>query len=83
MKIGLDYIASFKFKNDYFNFLKVGVCTPYISAESDIHDFFAEEQKSYQISANTSIGLALSTHHWSFHFLVLGFGIRITRQWSY
>jgi hypothetical protein len=83
MKIGGSQSITFEFDNNHFNYLRLMVYTPFIYAKSNEYDLFAEEQKSCGVSFNTSLGLDLSAHHWEFHVLVLGFGIRLLRQWSY
>lgn len=83
MKIGGMYSITFEFDNSSFNYIRIGLSSPGIYAKSDVHDFYAEEQKSYAFVAPTKIGLDTSPHHWSFTAMILGFGVKVIRQWSY
>jgi len=83
MQIGGSRCVTFEFNNDSFNYFRVWAHTPFVYAKSDVYDLFAENQKTYGISLSTHIKLDLSDHHWSFSFLVLGFGIGLVRQWGY
>jgi hypothetical protein len=83
MKIGGTLYFKIKFKDDHFNFLKLSLSTPYLYAKSDVYEFYAEDQKTIGISLKTCAEFESSAYRWSFVLLVLGFGIGVTRQWSY
>ena len=81
MKIGGSKYITFDY--GICNYLRFSFYSPYLYLESDVYKKYSEEQRSAGIQAPTLISFDSSAHHWSFSFLILGFGFGITRQWSY
>lgn len=66
-----------------FDYFKVWLCFPYFSKGLLPYDIYYTETKQYKLSLNTEIKFRKASWFWDFSFLILGFGIQMSRQNGY
>lgn len=75
---------------DYFDYLDVDVVLPeimmgkmFISDRPYKAACVNNKLNNYYFNGETFIGFRKNAGSWGFNFVILGFGVKVLRQWSY